>query len=436
MGGGSGATSLYKTNLRGNMEDILNKITLLKENWKKVYTLALTNDAQWKAHLPFSSQTEVNEVMNTLTNLLDRTRAPKGFEPNFHLAKGLALSTISQSITSLQNVAAGTWGHLPNFIASLNQLLACFHNMIVFSDKKQTREAIAELGDKLAQALALVDTAQTEMKNKIEVLEKSEELAEQIEKNGEIIEEFKTKAETSLEQIQNNNSESDKIFTKITEKEKEITDLKKLLDKEISRNKELNDTILEQTDSIEEIKLKCEEQETKIDQLLPKGTSAGLAYSFGDRVIKINNSKLVWMGIFLLSIVSLVGVGAWIFYSQPNTPVELWQRVLERLPLTAPLIWLGWFSAIQYGHIIRLQEDYAFKEATSKAFAGYKDHMEHLSSVSDESSKTALDLLSKKTIEILARSPLRIYSKSEDDVSFWRTFLNKKKANGPSNTEE
>ncbi|MFZ5947439.1 MAG: hypothetical protein ACOYU5_05665 [Stygiobacter sp.] len=418
------------------MEEISSKIALLKENWSKVYQLSISNDAQWKAHLPYSSQTEINEVMSTLYNLLDRIRAPKGFEPNFHLAKGLALSTLAQSTSFLQNVAAGTWGHLPNFIASLNQLLACFHNMIVFSDKKQMRESIAELGDKLAQALALVDTAQTEMKNKIAVLERSEELAEQIEKNGEIIEEIKSNTETTLGEIKENSAETDNILLKLKAQEKEVLNLKKLLEDEINRNKELNDVITQQTEEIDKIIEKCESQQETISQLLPKGTSAGLAHSFGHRVSMLNRSRIIWMSLFIGSIVMLVGVGAWIFSSQPNTAVELWQRVLERLPLTAPLIWLGWFSAIQYGNIIRVQEDYAFKEATSKAFAGYKDHMEHLSSVNDESSKTALDLLSKKTIEILARSPLRIYRKSEDDVSFWRTFLNNNKKKEQTDKEE
>lgn len=418
------------------MEDIANKLIALKENWNKVYKLSLANDAQWKAHLPHSSPTEVSEIVGTLINLLDRVRAPKGFEPNFHLAKGLALSTLPQSITYLQNVAAGTWGHLPTFITSLNQVLACFHNMIVFSDKKQTREAVAELGDKLAQALALVDTAQSEMKNKIELLEKSTQTAESIEKNADIIEETKTKTDTSLEEIESNQTEASKLLTEIKNKDKEISELKKLLQTEITRTSELSATLTQQTEEVNKIQGKCEEQQNTIAQLLPKGASAGLAHSFGHRVLRLNRSKIIWMGIFLLSIVSLVCVGIWIFNSQPTSPVELWQRVLERLPLTAPLIWLGWFSAIQYGHIIRLQEDYAFKEATSKAFSGYKDHMEHLSSVSDESSKTALDLLSKKTIEILAKSPLRIYSKSEDDVSFWRTLINKNKKSNESDIKE
>src|SRR6478609_7987036 len=79
--------------------------------------------------------------------------------------------------------------------------------------------------------------------------------------------------------------------------------------------------------------------------------------------------------------------------------------------------WLGWFSAVQYGNTIRVQEDYAFKEATSNAFAGYRDHMEHLSKIDAGEGAKALELLSVSTIEVLVREPLRIYSKPDRDVS-------------------
>jgi hypothetical protein len=66
---------------------------------------------------------------------------------------------------------------------------------------------------------------------------------------------------------------------------------------------------------------------------------------------------------------------------------------------------------------IRIQEDYAFKEATSKAFQGYRDHMEHLANIEVEGANTALNLLSERTVEILAHEPLRIFSKTEGDAS-------------------
>ena len=115
------------------------------------------------------------------------------------------------------------------------------------------------------------------------------------------------------------------------------------------------------------------------------------------------------MAVFVGAMAGLFSLAVRIIGLQAGTSQALWQLILQRLPLAAPMIWLGWFSAVQYGNTLRVQEDYAFKEATSKAFAGYRDHMEHLASVSLAEGNTAMTLMAQKTIEILAQEPLRIF---------------------------
>jgi hypothetical protein len=142
------------------------------------------------------------------------------------------------------------------------------------------------------------------------------------------------------------------------------------------------------------------------------------------------------MGVFIVSLTAL-GIFAWhLIGIEPRKLSDFWNEIIVRLPLAAPLIWLGWFSAIQYGNTIRIQEDYAFKEATSKAFQGYRDHMEHLESVNADEAQTALSLLSEKTIEILAREPLRIYGKSEHDATPARGILSALSSRRQSKTED
>ena len=95
----------------------------------------------------------------------------------------------------------------------------------------------------------------------------------------------------------------------------------------------------------------------------------------------------------------------------------MWIYLVHRLPLAAPMIWLGWFCSMQFGNVIRLMEDYAFKEATSIAFAGYRDHMEHLSGVSDGEAHTAMERLALVTISVLGNEPLRLLQKQHQDAS-------------------
>jgi hypothetical protein len=102
---------------------------------------------------------------------------------------------------------------------------------------------------------------------------------------------------------------------------------------------------------------------------------------------------------------------------QTSTHQPLWILLLQRLPLAAPMIWLGWFSAVQYGNTLRVQEDYAFKEATSKAFAGYRDHMEYLAKVNLEEGNSAMTRMAQRTIDILALEPLRIFQGIDKDAT-------------------
>ena len=140
---------------------------------------------------------------------------------------------------------------------------------------------------------------------------------------------------------------------------------------------------------------------------------------FAARGTQLEWTKWGWIVVFVTA-VGVLAAFAWNLSKITALPSGItWSEYLVfRALLSAPLIWLGWFSAIQYGNVVRVQEDYAFKEATSKAFQGYRDHMEHLASVDDPATSTnALNLLAQRTIEILAREPLRIFGKADSDAS-------------------
>lgn len=78
-----------------------------------------------------------------------------------------------------------------------------------------------------------------------------------------------------------------------------------------------------------------------------------------------------------------------------------WEQLPIRLALTAPFIWLGWFSARQHGFTSRLREDYAYKEASAKSFEGYKREAKD---VDEEMLKKLLE----QAIKNLGDNPIRI----------------------------
>lgn len=201
--------------------------------------------------------------------------------------------------------------------------------------------------------------------------------------------------------------------------------------------------IAKQKIELDAIIIKATKQEQLIADLLPKGASAGLASAFAGRVHQLEIAKRAWAAVFIISIGSLTFLSYELIELQKLNPVPmaapLWQQILQKVALGAPLIWLGWVSAIQYVNTLMVQEDYAFKEATSKAFAGYRDHMAYLANVDLEDGNTAMTLMAQRTIEILARDPLRIFqdigkdsAPSQSFIDLFRGGSSKPEANPPA----
>jgi hypothetical protein len=108
---------------------------------------------------------------------------------------------------------------------------------------------------------------------------------------------------------------------------------------------------------------------------------------------------------------------------------NFWERILHFIPLAAPGIWLGWFSARNASLIARIQQDYDYKVATAQAFEAYKKEVEQVED----------DALTKQLLETTIRNfgdnPIRIYDgkgfeghpletlKSLMDGKDWEKFL-------------
>lgn len=397
------------------MDELVSQVVKLRESWNATYAAVQANPAAVAPYLNGVTVEQIDEVVKTTKNLLVRAKAPKGFHPSFHMAKALAITALPYTLAAATNLQAGQYAHFPAFLAGLNQILSAAHSLITFSDN---REVVAGLSAELAENISLLDTAQTELKRKSDNLESATQIAEKIESSVSLIEGYEVDSkklidaiEKTLEVAKEKTAEVEVIKVQQNEMQKQIS---AVLAKAAAIQEELN----EKKEELAEITGKAVKQEEIIAGLLPKGASAGLAYSFHGRVVSMEKTKLVWLIIFLLSIAGLVLTGYWITILTAKDPnLVIWQATIHKLPLLIPLVWLGWFSAIQYGNSLRVQEDYAFKEATSNAFQGYRDHMEHLQSIESSDAKSALDLLAIRTIEILAAEPLRVFQKNERDAS-------------------
>jgi len=159
----------------------------------------------------------------------------------------------------------------------------------------------------------------------------------------------------------------------------------------------------------------------KIEGLLPNATSAGLASAFRNQKARFSKPQRNWLITFVVAIclllaAGLVGLpGFW-----PNSGAETWDAIFRhfvtRLPLVAPLVWLAIYAGRHYMLALRVEEEYAFKEAVSTAFEGYKREMAGISTVGD-STHPPLVTLCENVLRALAQRPGRIYEGRQDDIT-------------------
>lgn len=398
------------------MDNINEQLKALKVSWARVYEVALANPSVWQPYLPNTPIQSLNETVSTIDTWLNRTDAPEGFNPGYQIAKATAAVFLPQLLTASQNLEAAQYNHFPNFINALTNTLAAIHTMAVYADKETSR-LNADLSIQLSQSIALLNTAQQELADKKNLINQVQSLVAEIEEaNEKIIAQSDTATETS-EELQETKNQSSIYFEEINTLLESAKSHESEYQELISNNIKLSENLTKMMSDLENLQERSKEQERIIDSILPKGASAGLAAAFSSRGRKLELGKWLWMIAFVSSLSTLT-IFAWhITGFNSKDPLEFLAYLASRLPLAAPLVWLGWFSAIQYGNIIRVQEDYAFKEATSKAYQGYRDHMEHLANVQIDEARTALTLLSEKTIEILSHEPLRIYGGTDQDAT-------------------
>lgn len=164
----------------------------------------------------------------------------------------------------------------------------------------------------------------------------------------------------------------------------------------------------------------------RLEGLLPGATSAGLASSFNLQKMRFEPQQKRWLRTFVWCIVGLVVVAIPSFlstigihwFSPPTGPTwnDTWRSLTMRLPIVLPLVWLAIYAGRNYMLSLRLEEDYAYKEAISTAFEGYKREMEKIVG-GDSAGPTPITILCANVLRAIAERPGRIYEGKQQDIN-------------------
>lgn len=300
--------------------------------------------------------------------------------------------------------------HIPAFLTHIFNIKNVYNSIISSDSSKSGISAKFNkaLNTKLSESLA-----QTRVINNQS--EKAETLIASLEaylgKTSSLVDKTQNDA-VKIEERERTTSTSS---TKIVELEQKSISLFKELEEIKSSINTQNNNIKDQQEELNNLSKNLKEKITEAQDLLEDANRVGLAGAFKTRRDELNTPIGWWIGLFIASIITLI-VFSFITVSKSGPELD-WHYLLYRIPLSAPIIWLAWFSARQYGFKTRIQEDYSFKVASAMSFHGYKNEIQENSVLTEK--------LQSIAIENFGNNPLRIYNDNNNHGSPIQELLNK-----------
>lgn len=162
----------------------------------------------------------------------------------------------------------------------------------------------------------------------------------------------------------------------------------------------------------------------KVEGLLPGAASASLATSFNKQRSRFEGPQKQWLAIFIVcmtflfivAVPSFFSAVGWFSHPEDQTWNGIGRNLILRLPIVLPLVWLGIYAGRNYMISLRMEEEYAYKEAISTSFEGYKREMEAITA-SDATNPTPLTTLCTNILRAIAERPGRIYEGKQEDIN-------------------
>lgn len=268
------------------------------------------------------------------------------------------------------------------------------------------REAAEKAG---AEAAAHAKAAQTNKVNAEGFAEESEEASRKVSTIAEQLDEQAGKAQEHAVQIE-------EAAVAIAKADETAKGLVRAMTAASAKAAEVLKVIEQHEKDLGRLKGECTTLHTRIESLLPNATSAGLATAFRDQQARFVKPQRNWLVTFVVAIGALLLSSLVGLPSADGTWDQMAKHFINRLPLIAPLVWLAVYAGRHYGLALRLQEEYAYKEAVSAAFEGYKREMSTVTAVGD-GSMNPLVTLCESVLRTLGQRPGRIYEGKHEDIT-------------------
>ena len=177
-----------------------------------------------------------------------------------------------------------------------------------------------------------------------------------------------------------------------------------------SQKAQIDETAIRANTLLKEIESESEQSKLLLDEAketLGNTNRVSMAASFKERKEQLMPSLFIWGGLFVATVLGLAYCANHLFANATGS--FNWSQFLLRIAVMSPLVWLGWYSARQYGFALRLKEDYAYKYAVSVAYEGFKKAV-------GETDANLKELLLELSMFNMANSPMRVFTQKKHGV--------------------
>lgn len=283
------------------------------------------------------------------------------------------------------------------------------------SVQSQVSSALTNAQNSESQIKSLENSSTTSFNKINDMLSKSTELKTEISDLYDEVFGYETNAGEHEEGLKD---ELDKTYKELCDNMKTLSDDFIQLKKE--KEEELNNVILEATKKHDAIV-------AEIKSHLPDGVAAGLAGAFYEKKetetqtmekdYKKFDGLLKWM--VVVAILPFIVYIIWLFNGKPLDEIikTIPNMTFAVLPLYAPLVWLGIHLNKKINLSKKLIEEYAYKEAISKAVTGVSEQIKSLKD--EEASQEIYENLIHLVISASADNPgkyITEYNKCDNPV--------------------
>lgn len=307
--------------------------------------------------------------------------------------------------TWFANVPGNAAGHVPPIVSTLQSWRSNFIQRNMFSPAEmksvsdEERVAVRNLFEQIIKLGTERNEVAALQKELMDMRNRSLELATTLERSVETVRLRRDETEVLAGKIASTSTDLNDLTVKTNVSLGAITESIGHLDKKREDLDKLHDELGNAAKhSIAQAAL--------IETTLAAANRVGLAKAFENRRKDLDTPLYIWGGIFLATIIGLCSLGGFVIF--PNligkSGANLYEHLLIEIPMTIPLIWLGYFSGSRYSYIEKVREDYAFKEATALSFEGFKTETSNVD-------KELLSQLLSISIENFGQNPIRLYEK-------------------------